>query len=375
MMNLPRSKKFPASRRPGIALLALMLGLAVGAHAANEQRWLFVFNTSAGMKKRLPAVETQIRTLLAKDFAGSLHAGDSVGVWTLDDKLHMGKFPLITWEPKQAGQLATNLVTFIHKQSYSGNTSFDALQPTLGSVIDDSERLTVVIVCDGESEIHWTPYNDGINETMKQTRDDRKKLLLPYVIVLRTQLGKYVGATVNFPPIPSNLPPFPLLPREIKAIPAPLPPPVVVAKVAPPAPPLIIVGTHVSSDTNDINKMAQAAATNPPAPEKINESNAPVAAATVPVPVPPATKAAATNMVARGVPPPVVVVTNVVAVTNIMTAPVSEDRDTKILTYIGGGLLAAAVALVVFLATRRSAPRGSLITSSMHGDPRPPEKK
>src|SRR6185295_6660377 len=69
-------------------------------------------------------------------------------------------------------------------------------------------------------------------------------------------MGKYVGATVNFPPLAANLPPFPLLPAEIKAMQPPPPPPPVV-KPPPPAPPLVIVGTHVSSDPNDAVKYAE----------------------------------------------------------------------------------------------------------------------
>src|SRR5450756_374030 len=278
MMNPQPSMIFPARRWLAAVLLVLGLLAATGALAAPaviEQRWLFVFDTSSAMKKRLPAIESQIQTLLTKDFAGSLREGDSIGVWTFDEKLAMGKYPLITWDPKRAQLTASNLMTFIHRQSYSGTTSFGMLQPTLDSVIEDSDRLTVVILCDGDGEIQWTPYNDGMNETFKQTRDDRAKLHQPYVIVLRTQMGKYVGATVNFPPLASSVPPFPLLPSEIKAMQLATPPPVVVAKPSPPAPPLVIVGMHVSSATNDVAKYVA----NNELLESIEKSNAAVATA------------------------------------------------------------------------------------------------
>jgi len=375
MMNLKLTKNFPAVRRWGVALLALVW-LAAAAARAEEPRWLFVFDTSSGMKKRLPEVETQVQKLLLKDFAGSLKAGDSVGVWTFDEKLSMGKFPLVTWDPEHAGFTASNLMTFVHKQSYSGNTSFDVLQPMLGNVIDDSERLTVIIVCDGEGEIHWTPYDEGMNETLKQTRDERKKLHQPYVIVLRTQEGKYVGATVNFPPLAANLPPFPLLAREMKA--APVPPPVVKPPPVVMAPPLIIVGTHVSSDTNDLTKIPA----EPAAPPKATVSSAPATGVT-----PPQTPAAPVAAMPVASPPTAGPVAQVAApATNAAMAVTTKvpdvtkaetgDRDTRILTYVGVGLFGAAVVLVIFLITRgRTAPRSSLITSSMEIGRRPPEQK
>ena len=200
---------FPTRKLLFTTLAALWLLPSVAALA--ESRWLLVFNTSSAMKKRLPAVEAEVRTLLLADFSRSLRADDGLGVWTLNDKLHTGQLPLITWSPETASSTVSNLVAFVHRQSYSGSTSFAALQPLLDQVIADSERLTVVIICDGEDEIHGTPYDDGLNDTIKQTRDARKNLHQPFVIVLRTQMGKFTGATVNFPPVPANLPPFPLL--------------------------------------------------------------------------------------------------------------------------------------------------------------------
>ena len=412
-MHPQPSKIFPVRRGLQAAVLAVVLFAALAAPAAMpviEQRWLFIFDTSSGMKKRLPAVETQIQMLLTKDFASSLHAGDSIGVWTFDDRVSMGKYPLITWDPKRAPLTASNLMTFVHKQSYSGSTSFGALQPTLDTVIEDSDRLTVVIICDGEGEILWTPYNDGMNETMKQTREDRKKIKEPYIIILRTQLGKYVGATVNFPPLAANLPPFPLLPSEIKAR-QPPPPPVAV-KLPPSAPPLVIVGTHVSSDTNDVVKYAAtgqlpaapaaavsatdvqagmvpvAIVTNTPAPAPgsvpvTTSASAPaVPPAAVPS-APPATPGKVPPAAAASTPAPVSVPATTpanaptAAVTNTAaTLAVVDDRDTRLLTYVGVGLLGAAIVLVIFLVTRgRSRPQSSLITSSMQGGPRPPEQK
>lgn len=449
-MHPQPSKIFPFRRGLQAAVLVLALFAAMAAPAAMpvvEQRWLLVFDTSSGMKKRLPAIETQVRELLTNDFANSLRAGDGLGVWTFNDRLQMGKFPLTTWEPKHATQTVSNLVTFLDKQNYSGGASFGALQPTLDSVIEDSDRLTVVIVCSGEGDLLWTPYNEGINETFKQTRDDRKKIKQPYVIILRTQMGKYVGATVNFPPLAANLPPFPLLPSEIKAMQPPPPPPVAV-KPPPAAPPLVIVGTHVSSDPNDAVKYAETgqmppanqkpvapAATAPPSPAPavpatpatnvpvpkpappavIPETNvqAPTApnvptpaAANVPA-APPASAPATATSVAPAAPvkapavaatpemrpapapapapaatptkAPAVAAANAPAatVTNaVMAVTVVDDRDTRLLTYVGLGLLGAAVVLVVFLVTRgRSRHQSSLITSSMQGNPRPPEQK
>ena len=371
-LNFPMLKKF-------LPAVLLLLFLCAPARAAEEQRWLFVFDTSAAMKKRLPAVEAEIKSLLLSSIDGKLKTNDSLGVWTFDSQLHTGQFPLLWWQSERAALAASNLVTFVRGQKFSGDPKLDVLQPTLNRVIADSERLTVLIFCDGTEAIHGTPYDDSLNGALAQTSAERKKSQQPVVILLRTQMGKYVGAMLNFPPQPISAPPFPLLPREIKTIPS-NPPPVVVAAPAPPkpvAPSLIIVGTHVSSDTNDIGKFS--AATNAPVATSSVVTMAKMVAVKTNLPV------AVTKPVTAAVtkqPAPltnvavITVATNPVPATNLVAAPTASAISfDKILVGGGGLLLVLAVGLVIFLLGRRRASRSSLITSSMQDDLQPPDRK
>ncbi len=387
------------------SLTALVLFFSLAARA-DEQRYLLVFETTSAMKNRLPAVDAEIKTLFTTAFGGNIKSGDSVGVWTFDGKLHAGEFPLMTWEPKVAPEMASNLTSFVHGRLYSGSANFSALQPTLNRVIASSERLTVVLVCSGTGEINWTPYNDAINETIRQTRDERKKSHRPVVIVLRTQQGKYIGSTVNFPPVPANFTPFPLLPRELIVVPTN--PPVVVKPTVKPLviPPLIIVGTkHTTPETSEASKPAAlpvALVVNPPVsnlvpvvvppitppPVKSNiETAMPVvipANSNPPTPKPAPVVAPVSPPVpaATAAPAPAVAPKPAATSAPAALAPVTpavtkvEDKATPVLIFIGAGFLVVAIALVVFLFTRaRRKPHGSLITSSMQDDLRPPDRK
>ncbi len=342
-MNFLSAPIYSVARRWLVAGLAvLVLGSRATAQAAPEERWLFIFDNSAGMKKYLPGTEAEIKSLLAASVGGQLHAGDSVGVWTFGRERHVGQFPLVTWDPEQAAVTASNLAAFVHKQTYAGDTSWPALQPLLGQVIKDSERLTLVIFCDGLGTVDWTAYNDGINRTFAQTLAERKKARQPFVLLVRTQHGQFTGCTINFPPGALNVPPFPPLPEPVKIIPT-NPPPVAVKPPPVVVPSLVIVGTNVGTNLGEVMKNIPAPATNPPV--------APPEPATVSVPVAP---------------------------TNAAPATVAEDTDHggQVLKYVGVGLFVAAAGLIVFLwarAVRR--PRGSLITSSMQNDPRPPPRK
>ena len=378
-MMKPRRSIFPAAAARWLlaALAALALVSRAPAQTAPEERWLLVFDTSAVMKKRLPAVEAAVTGFFATSAAGQLHAGDSVGVWTFDQQLHAGQFPLTVWPPESAAGATSNLIAFIHAQRYEGRTTFAALQPALNRVIENSERLTVVIFCDGQNEITWTPYNDGINQTFRQSQAERKKARQPFVLLLRTQRGKFIGSTVNFPPCILNVPPFPALPVEVKPVPTnnPAPPPVRVAVKPPPVvPALVIIGTNISTNLADISKPITNAppksSVTTPRPETNSPASNRVAAKPVHLPAP---ATAVTNI------PPPVPETNIAGSatirTNAIAAAESGDAGTRVLLVLGGGLFVIALVLTVYLAARaRNRGRGSLITSSMNQDRRPPDR-
>ena len=145
-MNHLRQKYFPAIAR--WCLLALLLpGLPVGAFAQADEpaRWLLVFEVSPAMQKRLPATADVFKNLFDSAAAGQLHEGDTIAIWTCDEKLHTGQAPLTTWQPAQATALTSNLLGFLQRQKPAGGVQLAALQPLLNTVVADSPRLTVVI--------------------------------------------------------------------------------------------------------------------------------------------------------------------------------------------------------------------------------------
>ena len=367
-------KFFPA-KPIFVALLFLFCGaLLVQAQGhAQGQRWLLVFGTSSAMKKRMPAVEAAVKTLFGTGFGGKISDGDSIGVWTIGDKLKSGDAPLIEWSSDQIPALTTNLIAYLHKQHYSGSANLSLLQPIIEQVVASSDRLTILIYCDGSEQINWTPY-DGINDMLRETASERKKSQQPVLVILRAQQGKFTGGMVNFPPVPFSFPPFPPLPGEIKPAAVTNPPPV----VAPPAPPkpvaaLVITGTHIGTNEADATNAVLVASV--PVPVVVQKTNPPV------TPVAPVTPVVAPAVIKTNPP---IVATNPVPV--IVQAPVKDtnqpvavanpdDRIEKILTFGGGGLLAVAAALVVFLLRRKRSPRGSLITSSMQDNFRSRDQK
>jgi hypothetical protein len=326
------------------ALLAgIFLAPAVRAQPAAQRvdnRFLLIFDTSSDMRARLPAVQKALEALLATSVNGQLHLGDSVGVRTFDQDLHAGQFPLQYWKPEDAPMIASNIVKFVKKQHYLNKTGFDALQPLLHHVVQRSERLTVLIFCDGKGEIHGTPYDAGINQLFQQRQKERQKGELPIIIGLRSQRGQYVGCMLSFPPQPVSLPEFPPLPEVPHA------PPVADAPAPPRSnvPALIIVGTTI---TNHVP---------PPQPKPAPTNPPPMTATSAPAPV-----------VANEVEPPDVVLlmqTSAVPAQSNITAtprmparaatptPESSGISRKNALVIGVAFLAGGLVVFIFMLRR-----------------------
>lgn len=368
-----------------VVLLALLWGGAVHAQTNAPGRWLLVFDISSSMKARLPGTTAALKQFLTTGAGGELREGDSVAVWAYDKVLQRGQNP-IEWNAANAAASVTNLPAWLGRLPHLNDSSLSALNPSLGRVVGGSERVTVVIFCDGQSPLNFTPYDDGINQNFRESLAERKKSRQPFVVVLRGQQGKYIGCTVNFPPAGISLPPFPPLP--------PPPKPVVVTppKLAPPAvqpaattPSLVITGTKVGTNLNEIPAPpppAPAHLTNPAPPVATTASTnlpeakmeakplptnlvKPIIVATIPT-NPPVTTVIVTQVVVKTVEP-------VAPPTNPVPGVAAESRPQSAKFWLfasAAGLLVLAGAVVIFLRGAGRRPQSSLISSSMDDDPR-----
>jgi hypothetical protein len=419
-MNLLRCKTFPDAVGRLATLLALFLFLQARAEEPTVPgRWLLVFDTSLTMKKCLPGTMAAVKNFFSTSADGQLRAGDSVAVWLVNQQIN-GQVPTFAAGATNTGTIVSNLMVFLQGQRYSKPSQLAVLQSPLNHVVAGSRRLTVILFTDGQSAIAGTPYDDGVNQTFHDVRAERQKDHEPVVVVIRSQLGKFSGCTLAFPPGDISFPPFPALPAPpvVAAPPKPvLPPP------APPsAPPLVIVGnqiivnggTNLNAESHPASSApvvasnpppvletnppaAVAAATNPPVPVPVMASNPPpvappvkaeappaptptsetktAAAAALPV-VPPVTPAA-TNPLAPVNPqaPATIVTQNLakpsapVAVTNAVVASTEPPSgQTRVFIFAGVGVVAAAGVITMILLVRSRRPQSSLISRSMEND-------
>jgi hypothetical protein len=427
-MNIPQARHFFRNAWRLAPLLAALFAVS-GLRAADEPqpgRFLLVFETSPVLKKNLPAVRQLVGDMFIHNIQNEIETGDDLAVWTVDQQLHTGAFPLASWSPDDAEMSAERLNDFLGNQKFTRHASLVALQPLLNRVVKNSERLTVVIVCDSQSRLVGTPYDSGVNEIISNAVTRIKGPPVPFLLVLRAYHGEYLGCSVNrweplnFPKFPP--PPKPALPLVANPAPAPAPAPAappVSAPIVTPVPALIIVGTNASTNISAFMQPASPPAVQPAPPPAPAPTATPAAVSTPPVPAaPPATPPAAPPKVVAAPPanpapvlnptPPIQPPPAPVAALPKTSAPApapevvstpaavapagpaitppsspvsavaentSSDPGYLWPLFIGGGSLVVAAGLVLWLVTRSRRPRGSLITSSMQDDPRLPPRK
>ena len=229
--------------------------------------------------------------------------------------------------------------------------------PAVNQLVQNSQRLTVLIFCDGSDKIKGTPYDDTINSNFKQNEHALRNAGVTFIVVLRAQSGQYTGYSVNSSVVGVNFPEFPPLPAPPQSVAPPQtnqpPPPAPAPAPAPPPvatlPPLVIIGTKVS--TNLLPAIpAQALRSNPPPAKAVSS--------------PPSTESLSgpTNAPATNTAPSKMAE----ASTNQM-APADNSGLSRQGALTTGAVLLTVAVLVILLALIRSRkPRGSsLITKSM----------
>lgn len=388
-----RHSSFPRRHSLFVITMLVLLTVASGraADAPQPGRFLLIFETSPVLKDNLPQVRQMLDKLLANNLQNEIQDDDDLGVWTVDQSLHTGEFPLASWSPADAVMYGERLNDFLGQQKFSRHANLANVQPLLNRVAKNSERLTVLIFCDSQSRLLGTPYDSGVNEIITNAAARGKGAPVPLILVLRAYHGGYLGcsvnrsATLNFPEFPP--PPKPESPPVVKPAVVPAPPPVV-RPAAIRVPSLIIVGTNVSTNVSAVSNAAAALAPVPGTQvSNAVPTNAAPAKATVPLPpansLPPLVstlqKTSPPTPLAAMSPPAAVTLTNLPVVAPLRgTEDGTENRPAgRRFPWpwaIGGGAL-AAMGLAGWLIIRARRPPSSLITSVMQNDTRRPPRK
>lgn len=215
--------------------------MAAGVNTPQEERVLVIVETSSVMQKRTENVQKLVGEIVFSGLGGDMRSGDTIGLWTFNDELRTGQFPLQRWTKTTRQRVAATVVQFLQQQPFEKTAKPAVFWDALTNIVARSERITVVIVSSGSDPIIGTPFDESITQNFLKNDDAQRKAKMPFITMLRAYQGKFISFSVNLPPWPMELPEYP---KEARRAPEPA-----VAKPEPGAtqtlpPPVIPVADH-----------------------------------------------------------------------------------------------------------------------------------
>jgi hypothetical protein len=174
-----------------------------------SNRWLLVVNTSRAMQSRAEAIKQVAASLLVSGMNGQMQDGDTLGVWTYNETVHAGQFPLQQWTADNNRVIGGRVVKFLHTQTYEKESRFDEVLPQIHRIVRASPFISVILISDGSGEMLGTPFDEKINASYQSWQKEQKKSKMPIITLLRAKQGRITDYAVNTPPWPLELPPLP----------------------------------------------------------------------------------------------------------------------------------------------------------------------
>jgi hypothetical protein len=215
-MNAGPDFNFQRSVRRAIVLVALLFVCAIPprSHAQaleppSGNRWLLIVDTSRLMQHRAEAAQQIAASLIDSGMQGQMRDGDTLGLWTFNDSLSSGVFPLQEWTTNSNTIVARRVYEFLRAQKNERESRFEKVSPEMAQVIQDSEFITVIVISDGSSAMTGTPFDAKINASYKEWQKQQQENQMPFITLLRAKAGVFTDFVVNTPPFPLEFPPLP----------------------------------------------------------------------------------------------------------------------------------------------------------------------
>jgi hypothetical protein len=169
------------------------------------------------MANRMEGLATTLDSLVEHTLSPLMRRGDTLGMWSYNQELITGEFPLQRWEPEAQTGLRNRMLTFARTRWAQKPSTLSAVLPALERLTSDSAALTVFVVTTGEEGSQGLPADDEVNRVYAKWRKEQQRVKMPYVIVLRFKEGKSYDFSITPAPFPVKLAPMPRPPEPVVA--------------------------------------------------------------------------------------------------------------------------------------------------------------
>jgi hypothetical protein len=258
----------------------------------NENRFLFIINTSAAMRPMTNGIRDAVAGLLQSHMQGQMRDGDTFGIWTYNDQLH-ADFPMQTWSGQKQDAMLKGVASWLGQRRYEKKPHLEKVLPAARQIAEMSRVVTLIFIFDGSETMQGTGFDEDINALEKDTGRQMRADHIPFVTVLAARDGKFFDYRVRTPAsvsLPRTAEFFP--PVQTNAVPVVAatnaPPPAVASKAPEPRHIDIVIRPSAPPVTNPPPAAVPGAVaptappTTPPAPTTVQPTPTPAQPARTP---------------------------------------------------------------------------------------------
>src|SRR5258705_5803304 len=292
--------------------------------APSGNRFLFVMETSAAMNRLEHGGRQAIFDLIYSGLDGRMRKGDTYGIWTFNQNVYAGVYPMQVWEGQRNLEHASAAGRFLKGQKYEKEPNLTNVIKYLQMVLRTAKDVNVFLVTDGAGAMAGTPFDEAINASYRTNRAQVRELKRPLVTALTARNGQFTGACVSPAGekiLLADLPSLTHAVPQVEVVNTKNPPTLTNSTPKTPADQVVAI-VDAEADT-DVTNLATSQLTNPAV---TNTAGGATNAAPVKPIVIIKKEVPATNVVAEPVsalPPPAAVESNVVTATPANTAPLA----------------------------------------------------
>ena len=160
-------------------------------------RFLFVLETSAAMSRLEHGGRQAIFDLIYSGVDGRMRKGDTYGVWTFNEQVFAGVYPMQIWDGQRNLEHASTAGRFLKTQKYEKTGHLTNLMNQLQAVLRVAKDLNVFIVTDGTDVMQGTPFDDQINANYRSGAVQVRHSSKPLITVLTARDGQFTAASVS----------------------------------------------------------------------------------------------------------------------------------------------------------------------------------
>jgi hypothetical protein len=135
--------------------------------------------------------------LIYSGLDGRMRKGDTYGVWTFNEQLYAGVYPMQVWDAQKKLEHASSVGRFLRSRKYDKEGNVTNLVRQLEGVLRVAKDLNVFIVTDGNTLLNGTPFDAKVNANYRERAAQVQETKRPLVTTLTARNGQFTGACVT----------------------------------------------------------------------------------------------------------------------------------------------------------------------------------